>query len=290
MTAPLEPPHRGRTSLRTRLIRHEGRPAACLVAAAEAAKRGLRGDVVVTCGRRRGADPRSGRSLVLKRVRADAAIVAEPTHMEVGQGPQGVRRLRDRDGGARCARLAAGPGDRRDREDGPRPRRLTRSTGRCASAADAPPPRLGVAPCGGRRWSTGFSTYPERCVLQDERRTVPGRRSTTSKRSSRTARPAPARRPDFKGSWRTVAARRAFEVATNEEIVRLVRQYAGRGKPVGETYWADSALLAEARYPDGALSSARAATGHTRRSSGSRWRTSERCAAVFLSVASEFCA
>jgi len=73
-----------------------------------------------------------------------------------------------------------------------------------------------------------------------------------------------------------------------EEIVRLVRSHASAGEPVGQTYWADAALLAEALIPtvlfgpggDGAHAQV-------------EWVSVadvERCAAVFLSVASEFCA
>src|SRR4051794_8358407 len=58
----------------------KGGLAACLVAASEAAKRGLRGDVVVTAV----VDEELssvGTQMVLKKVRPDAAIVAEPTGM-----------------------------------------------------------------------------------------------------------------------------------------------------------------------------------------------------------------
>src|SRR6266536_1178563 len=66
----------------------KGGLAACLVAAAEAARRSLCGDVVVTAV----VDEELtsiGTQSVLQRVRADAAIVAEPTQMEVAIAHKG---------------------------------------------------------------------------------------------------------------------------------------------------------------------------------------------------------
>src|SRR5439155_22608780 len=66
----------------------KGGLAACLVAAAEAARRGLSGNVVVTAV----VDEELtsiGTESVLKRVRADAAIVAEPTQMQVAVAHKG---------------------------------------------------------------------------------------------------------------------------------------------------------------------------------------------------------
>jgi acetylornithine deacetylase len=136
---------------------------------------------------------------------------------------------------------------------------------------------------------TAFSTYPERCVLQAERRTVPGESlDDVEAELEGLLDRLQHDDPDFNGTWRTVAARRAFEVDQAEEIVRLVRSHAGAGEPVGQAYWADSALLAEQLIPtvlfgpggDGAHAQV-------------EWVSVadvERCVAVYLSVASEFCA
>ena len=213
----------------------KGGLAACLVAAAEAGKRGLRGDVVVTAV----VDeelPRSARSRSLKHVRADAAIVAEPTQMRVVRRPQGLRRVRDRDERARRARLAARSRGRRDREDGPRPRRPRRARPVAARAPDAPAARARLDPCGRRRGRLGVLDVPG--ALR-----APGRAADGSRRVARpgrggaagAARPAPPRRPRLPG--RVADGRRPAgrsRSARDEEIVRLVRQSRRRGEPVGE--------------------------------------------------------
>ena len=94
--------------------------------------------------------------------------------------------------------------------------------------------------------------------------------------------------PHFKGSRRTVAARRPFQVDANEEIVRLVRAVSGTEEVVGETYWADSALIAELRIPTVVFG-----PGGEGAHAAVEWVSIadvQRCAAVFLSVAVEFCA
>ena len=93
---------------------------------------------------------------------------------------------------------------------------------------------------------------------------------------------------DFKGTWRVVAARHPFEVSRTEEIVRLVGQYAGAGEPVGEAYWTDAALIPELLVPTVVFG-----PGGEGAHAAVEWVSIadvERCAAVFLSVAAEFCA
>ena len=134
---------------------------------------GLRGDVVVTAV----VDEELtsiGTQSVLKRVRADAAIVAEPTEMRGRDRAQGLRRVRDRD--ARRAAHGSRPDlgvdaiakmghvlvglDALDRSLRERPTHALLGSGSLHAGVVA----------GGSE----FSTYPERCVLQAERRTVPG--------------------------------------------------------------------------------------------------------------------
>jgi acetylornithine deacetylase len=266
----------------------KGGLAACLVAAAEAGRRGLSGDVVVTAV----VDEELtsiGTQSVLKRVRADAAIVAEPTQLEVGiahkgfvafeiethgRAAHGSRPDLGVDAIAKMGHVLVGL-DALDRSLRERPTHHLLGAGSLHAGVVA----------GG----SGFSTYPDRCVLQAERRTVPGESIVHVEAELQGLLDRLQRDdPDFRGTWRTVAARRAFEVGAGEQIVRLVRSYAGAGKPVGQSYWADSALIAEMLIPtvlfgpggDGAHAKV-------------EWVSVadvERCAAVFLSVATEFCA
>jgi acetylornithine deacetylase len=266
----------------------KGGLAACLVAAAEAARRSLCGDVVVTAV----VDEELtsiGTQSVLQRVRADAAIVAEPTQTEVaiahkgfvafeietqGRAAHGSRPDLGVDAIAKMGHVLVGL-EALDRTLRLRPTHHLLGAGSLHAGIVA----------GGSE----FSTYPERCVLQAERRTVPGESLSQVEaelqglldRLQRDDR-------DFKGTRRTVAARRAFEVDRNEEIVRLVRSYAGAGDPVGESYWADSALIAECLIPTVLFG-----PGGEGAHALVEWVSIadvERCAAVFLSVATEFCA
>ena len=74
-----------------------------------------------------------------------------------------------------------------------------------------------------------FSTYPEHCLLQAERRTIPGESldQVEAELQGLLDRLTEAD-PRSKGSRRTVAARRPFEADEGEEIVRLVGACAGR--------------------------------------------------------------
>src|SRR3712207_2653100 len=100
-----------------------------------------------------------------------------------------------------------------------------------------------------------LSSYPERCVLQVERRTVPGETPEQVEREIRDLldRTATAD-PEFKGTVRTTLVRDAFEVAEDAEIVEVLRRKAaeclGRMPAiVGETPWMDAAILAAAGIP-----------------------------------------
>ena len=287
MAAPLEPRVEDGRLYGRGSYDMKGGLAACLVAAAEAAKLGLRGDVVVTAV----VDEELtsiGTQSVLKRVRADAAIVAEPTHMEVGSAHKGFVAFEIETHGraahgsrpdlgidaiAKMGHVLVGL-DALDRSLRERPTHHLLGSGSLHAGVVA----------GG----TGFSTYPDRCVLQAERRTVPGESLDDVEAELQGLLDRLQHDdPDFRGTWRTVAARRAFEVDQAEEIVRLVRSHASAGEPVGQTYWADAALLAEALIPTVLFG-----PGGDGAHAQIEWVSLadvERCAAVFLSVACEFC-
>ena len=79
-----------------------------------------------------------------------------------------------------------------------------------------------------------FSTYPARCVLKGERRTVPGESLDQVEAELQELLDRLSRADgDFEAAWRVVAAREPFEVPESEEIVRLVRSHAGAGEVVG---------------------------------------------------------
>ena len=266
----------------------KGGLAAALVAGAEAGRRGLGGDVVVTAV----VDEELssiGTQSVLDRVRADAAIVAEPTQMRVcvahkgfvafeietqGFAAHGSRPDLGVDAIAKMGHVLVGL-DALDRSLRERPAHPLLGGGSLHAGVIA----------GGNE----FSTYPERCLLEAERRTIPGESLDQVEAELQGLLDRLGRDdPDFNGTWRVVGARHPFEVTEREEIVRLVRAHSGADGVVGESYWADSALIAEARIPTVVFG-----PGGEGAHANVEWVSVadvERCAAVFLSVAAEFCA
>jgi acetylornithine deacetylase/succinyl-diaminopimelate desuccinylase family protein len=265
----------------------KGGLASCLVAAAEAGRRSLRGDVVVSAV----VDEELfsiGTQAVLKRVRADAAIVAEPTQLRVcvahkgfvafevettGRAAHGSRPDLGVDAIAKMGHVLVAL-DALDRSLRERPAHPLLGSGSA---------HAGVVAGGGE-----FSTYPDRCLLQAERRTVPGE-SADQVESELEELVDRLRRadPELAATWRTVAARRPFEVDPDEEIVRLVRSAAG-AEVGGEAYWTDAALIAELSVPTVVFG-----PGGEGAHADVEWVSIadvERCTAALLSVASEFCA
>lgn len=139
-----------------------------------------------------------------------------------------------------------------------------------------------------------LSTYPARCVLSIERRTVPGEtREIVEAEMNAILDEVSANDPCFKAEMRTLLVRDAFEVAADEPIVAVARKHLEQatGGPVATTGaggWMDSAILASAGIPtvifgpdgDGAHADV-------------EWVdlvSAEKAANVLLSVAREFCA
>jgi len=81
---------------------------------------------------------------------------------------------------------------------------------------------------GGQEWST----YPARCVLKIERRTVPGEVVTN----------------EIPGA-RVVLERPPSEVATDHPLARAVSDAAGHPEEIGVAYWMDMALMNAAGIP-----------------------------------------
>ena len=270
----------------------KGSLAACMLATAQAARLGLRGDVVLTAV----SDEEFasvGTEAVAASVRADAAIVTEPTEMQlaaahrgfvcfeietVGRAAHGSRPHLGIDAIAKMGRVLVGVEelDRRLRADPTHPRVGSGSVH--ASLIE-----------GGQE----YSSYPARCVLQAERRTIPGETVRLAEGEIREILDAAARDdPDFSGDVRVVAAREPFEVAEDAEVVDVVRRSAesvtgAEPDVVGVSFWADSALLAAAGIPT-VLFGPRGEGAHAE----VEWvdvGDLERCVEIYAAVASEFC-
>lgn len=193
-----------------------------------------------------------GTAAVIREVKADAAIVTEPTALNVclahkgylwieveteGRAAHGSKFQEGIDANMRMGRFLAEL-DYLERDLRARP-----------PHALVGPPSLHAAMIAG---GTGLSTYAASCKSQIERRTVPGETEHQAVREmqeivDRLA----AADPTFRAKVRCWFAREPFEVAPDARIVkvvdRAVDQVMGRKTAhVGDTPWMDAALLSAA--------------------------------------------
>jgi acetylornithine deacetylase len=228
--------------------------AAIMLVGREAARHGLRGDVIVTAV----ADEEFasiGVQDVVRRMRADAAIVTEPTGLDLCVAHKGFVWLEVETRGVAAhgslpdegvdAIVKMGPVltglEALDRVLRSRPRHPLLGTGSVHASLIA----------GGQE----LSTYPDRCLLSIERRTIPG--ETTADIEGQVAAilaRAGETDPAFRAEQRTLLVRDPFSVAEDEPIVALARRHLARvrgqePRTVGAGGWMDSAFLAAAGIP-----------------------------------------
>jgi len=226
---------------------------AALIACRDAAGLGLAGDVVVAAV----ADEEHasiGIQEVLRTVGADAAIVTEPTELELvvahkgfvwaelevtGRAAHGSRPHLGVDAIVRTGPVLTALGDL-DVALGERTHPLLGRGSVHASLIE-----------GGAE----MSSYPARCVVGLERRTLPG--ETTAGVEDELAAlldTCRAEDPALDVSRRTLLVREPFEIDADAEIVEAVRAAATDilGTPPaigGASYWADAAFIAAAGIP-----------------------------------------
>lgn len=100
-----------------------------------------------------------------------------------------------------------------------------------------------------------LSSYPQSCRLRIERRTIPGEmRAAVEAEASALLTQIATTDPTFKASLKTLLARNPFEIAFEAPIVQTVTRHAqtllGRKlDATGAMGWMDSALLSEAGIP-----------------------------------------
>jgi acetylornithine deacetylase len=255
--------------------------AAIMLTGAQAARNRLRGDVIVTavCDEEVGS---IGSEAVAGSYEADAAIVAEPTEERLavahrgfawieletlGRAAHGSRPDLGEDAIVRMGhvlvRLEALDGALRERA----PHRLLGTGSAHASTIDG-----GIE----------LSTYPDRCLLRAERRTLPGETQEHVEVEAR------GLLGELDGSAHVTFFREPFEVDEDAEIVALVSGHAQGPEIIGVPYWADSALFAAAGIPT-VVFGPRGEGAHA----AVEWvetASAERCADVYWGVAAEFCA
>ncbi len=255
--------------------------AASLLTAARAQDRDLRGDVIVTAVADEEAGS-AGTEAIVARRRADAAIVTEPTDERLAVAHRGFASfVIETDG-------RAAHGSRPDLGVDAIARMgavLVRLEALDAHLRSSPSHRLlgsGSLHASLIEGGQEYSSYPARCVLRGERRTVPGETVEQVERELE------ALLGDVDGSIRIEFSREPFEVDEDAEIARVVSRHAGGPEVVGVPFWADSALLGSTGIPTVLYGPAGAGIH-----SEVEWvdlASAERCAAVYLSVAEDWCA
>ncbi len=262
--------------------------AAIMVSAREAAAEGLRGDIVVTAV----ADEEFasvGTAAIAAGRRADAAIVAEPTELGVAVAHRGfvAWEIETTGRAAHGSRPELGVdaiahmGHVLVELEG-----LDRSL---RSGDGHPLVGTGSVHAGTIEGGAEFSTYPARCLLRGERRTIPGETvaGTQVELDGAVAR-ASERVPALAASARIPLSREPFEVPVDEEIVGLLQRHAARDDVVGVPFWTDAALLQAAGIPTVVFGPA-GEGAHA----DVEWvdlASVERCAQTLRSVARDFCA
>ena len=200
----------------------------------------LRGDVIVTAV----ADEELasiGTAAVLERVRADAAIVVEPTELKLAIAHKGFVGFEIETHGVAAHGSRPHLGVDAIAKMGPVLVALKELDERLQAGTRHPlvgPGSLHASLIEGGR---EFSSYPAHCVLSGERRTIPGESLEEVE--------AELRELAGEGDLRLTVSRVPFEVATDEPFVQLVSQASGDDEPVGVSFWADSGLIAAAGIP-----------------------------------------
>jgi acetylornithine deacetylase len=227
--------------------------AAALIAAREAARIGLAGDVVVAAV----ADEEHaslGVQEALRALHADAAIVTEPTEMEIAVAHRGFVWSEVRVAG----RSAHGSRPHLGVDAIVKMGSVLTELGALDEALGARQHALlgrGSVHASVIEGGVELSSYPAHCVLGLERRTLPGEtRADVERELAALLDRCRAADAEFDAEQRTLLVREPFEVAQDAELVGVVRAAAADvlSEPPrigGASYWADAAFIAAAGIP-----------------------------------------
>jgi acetylornithine deacetylase len=202
-----------------------------------------------------------GAEALVTRWRADAAVVTEPTDLAVavahkgfewveieteGRAAHGSRPREGRDAIRLMARVLTGL-DTLDRDLQSRPSHTLLGTASLhASLID-----------GGRE----LSSYPDRCHLQMERRTLPGEPPGVAAREvDQIVTRLRAADPDFKAGFREMFARSPYELSASHGLPVAIQRAisslptspalpAPPARVIGMSFWTDAAILGGAGIP-----------------------------------------
>jgi acetylornithine deacetylase len=227
---------------------------AAMCAAAARVAGVLDGEVIVTAVVDEEYESIGTRALVDGGLRADAAIVTEPTRLAImpahlgfvwiditthGRAAHGSRWDLGVDA-IRHAGLVLAELDRMDSEVLPARRH---------SLLGRPSVHASLIEGG-----SGMSTYPDRCTLRIERRTIPGENAEQVRQEiEELCKRVAGGRPNFRAEVAVTFAQAPSDVATDAPIVTALStalHSCGEGSPIeGMTAWTDAALLNAAGIP-----------------------------------------
>jgi acetylornithine deacetylase len=259
----------------------KGSLAAIMLVGAAAVREGFRGDVVVTAV----ADEEVGSvgtEDVVRRVTADAAIVAEPTDEVVAIAHKGFVAFEIETAGHAAHGSRPDLGVDAIAAIGPVLSGIAALDARLRSGAGHPLLGTGSVHASVIEGGQEYSSYPARCLLLGERRTIPGEtlddvRVELEEICDGTG--AAVRLPFH---------RSPFETDAGADVVRAVQRHVGRDEAGGVAFWADSALLAEAGIPTVVFGPVVGGIHGV-----DEWvdlASLERCRDAYLAVAREICA
>jgi acetylornithine deacetylase len=231
----------------------KGSLAACLAAAKALvdANVALRGDLVLAAV----ADEEYaslGTTEVARRVPVQAAIVTEPTELDLCIAHKGFvwLEVETRGGAAHGSRFFEGI------DANMRMGRFLARLDHFEQELRVRPPHPLVGPPSLHapllRGGTELSTYAARCILGIERRTIPGETEAgVLAEIAALVAQAGAADPSFQADVHSLLTRNAFEVSPEAAIVRIVGEAAARHRGrapslIGKPFWMDSAILADA--------------------------------------------
>jgi acetylornithine deacetylase len=232
----------------------KGGVAACMMASAEARKRNLRGDVIVTAV----MDEEYaglGTQAIAQRYRADAAIVAEPTQLDLVVAHKGFMWLEIETQGVAAHGSQPTLGVDAIVKMG---KVLTELDRLGQDLARRPPHPLLETPSVHASLISGgqeLSTYPERCVLALERRTLPGETAEmVAAEWQAILQRLHEADPTFQATLRPGLFRSSLETPWESDIVTAVRGAVESilqrpAEPAGAYFWTDAATLHAAGIP-----------------------------------------
>ena len=200
----------------------------------------LRGDVIVTAV----ADEELasiGTTAVLEQVHADAAIVVEPTELKLAIAHKGFVGFEIETQGVAAHGSRPHLGVDAIAKMGPvlvALKKLDEQLHNGPQHALVGPGSVHASLIEGGQ---EFSSYPARCLLSGERRTIPGEMNDKVE--------AELHEIAGEAESRLTVSRAPFEASPDDPFVRLVAGTSGESDPVGVSFWADSGLIAAAGIP-----------------------------------------